>query len=637
MESLSLQAQADMTRREAEQGSLSGFRWYHQRGDKFREASELYALAGLMEQAHEASWDAQLWYTATAALGMYDKDERYFRPLATLVAASDETAQPETAGQEQRVMHVGDPNDIADDARSYYDRRLDEPNLPALIKARYADFLFDQGYKEQKAPRSRFEYARHAVAAYLQAAQDVFDDPDFTLEASIYLLRAAFIARSMNSVNDLMPRVRVVVVASLNTLREEQRYRYTIELTRALLTLGSAVEPADIQLAEEALGEGAVTERKAGRYFAERAFLAALEQLYDFANDAAGRDRVREATAAAYESEAAVRADSSHLAAAGLLEDAARVYQSLQMREKRDEILRQIKREYQAGEGEYRRIEVQGELPSAEIDELYNTLLAPLPIDDALRVLGAHPAFQPRYQQAVELAQTVLDTSPLLGVIPPRIIRDDSPTRRVHDREELFQSLVLRQFVHIINVTGIVVGVLMERLERDKGLHADVLSAYFEAWSLMDAQHIPFLRCGFERYYAGDYISALHILTPQIEGMLRSLLWQGGLTVTGLNRDSTGIDADTLSGLLRREDVQELLTEDLWRYLDTTLSSSQGLNLRNDIAHGLIKPAQIQKVTCVIVIHLLLSLTRFYAGPPDDDATIEPDTTEESGNGTITP
>jgi hypothetical protein len=200
----------------------------------------------------------------------------------------------------------------------------------------------------------------------------------------------------------------------------------------------------------------------------------------------------------------------------------------------------------------------------------------------------------------------------------------------------LFQVLVSRQFVHLINVTGIVIGVLLERLEREKGLNAEALSSYFETWPLMDAQHMPFLRCGFERYYAGDYISALHILTPQLEGVLRSLLWQGGLTVTGLNRDSTGIDADTLSGLLRREDVRALLTEDLWHYLDTTLSSPQGLNLRNDIAHGLIKPAQVKKVTCVIVIHLLLDLTRFYAGPPDEDNT-NTEETEEDNDVTSTP
>jgi hypothetical protein len=41
------------------------------------------------------------------------------------------------------------------------------------------------------------------------------------------------------------------------------------------------------------------------------------------------------------------------------------------------------------------------------------------------------------------------------------------------------------------------------------------------------------------------------------------------------------------------------------------LSAQDGLNLRNDIAHGIVKQAQATKIACVIVIHLLLCLTRF--------------------------
>ena len=41
-----------------------------------------------------------------------------------------------------------------------------------------------------------------------------------------------------------------------------------------------------------------------------------------------------------------------------------------------------------------------------------------------------------------------------------------------------------------------------------------------------------------------------------------------------------------------REDVRQALGGELWRYLDVALTSQTGLNLRNDVAHGLITPAQ---------------------------------------------
>jgi hypothetical protein len=214
---------------------------------------------------------------------------------------------------------------------------------------------------------------------------------------------------------------------------------------------------------------------------------------------------------------------------------------------------------------------------------------------------------------AEEKAQQATQIAPLAAMAARTIIRDDSPTRRIQDATERHRGIVQRQFLFIVNLTGIVIGILLERLEREKGLNAQPFGDYFERWQLMDPRHVPFLRRGFERYYADDYISALHILTPQVEGVLRSLLWQQGLVVTGLTRDAKGIDADTLSGLLRRQDVKDVLGpgDDLWRYLDTVLSAQDGLNLRNDIAHGLVKQAQATKVACVIVIHLLLCLTRF--------------------------
>jgi Domain of unknown function (DUF4209) len=618
------QEQAEVARREAEQGSLRDFRYPHQRAEAFGKAAMLFEQAGLANQAKECSWDAQLWWTGTASLGTLRKGEQYFRPIDVLPASDDD----QTAGggsEPSRVLVAGSPHAISDEAKAYFDRQLNTP-CPPLIQARYADFLFDQKYTA--GMHRPIDYATLAVNAYIDAARSALPEADLTIDAAIFLLRAAFVAASVQQ-DTLIDAVRIAVVDGLGQLRDEGRFRFTIELTRALLTLGRKVPRQDLELAADILQKGARIEHEAGRYYAERPFLGALVDTRKALKDTVGAREAERMIAESYEADANARGVASHLAAAAHLEDAIEIYQRLRMPRKTDELLRRIREQYQAAENDFGQIEVRGAIPRAEVDRLYDVRLAPLSLDEALHALGAEPSLQPSYRLAEEKAQQAAQIAPLASMAARTIIRDDSPTRRVQDATERYRAIVQRQFLFIVNLTGIVIGILLERLEREKGLNAQSLGDYFERWPLMDPRHVPFLRRGFERYYADDYISASHILTPQVEGVLRSLLWQQGLVVTGLTRDAKGIDADTLSGLLRRQDVKDALGpgDDLWRYLDTVLSAQDGLNLRNDIAHGLVKQAQATKVACVLVIHLLLCLTRFQsvAWLGDDDVPPEGD------------
>jgi len=606
--SVSLLTEAENVRREAQIGSLREFRYPHNRSEAFGRAAALFEQAGAATEAQECSWDAQLWCIGTARLSTLKRGEEYFRPISVFEAADDKQgAADDSASTTTGLEAAGDPKAIGDDAKAYFDCKLNEPH-PALLRSRYADFLYDQKYTG--GARKRVDYAELAVDAYIEAADDILPEPDLTIDAAIFLLRAAFIAQSMKQLS-LVDTARTAIVEGIRGLADGGRLRYTIELARALLFLGSNVSRADLELAAQTLERGARIEHDAGRYYAERSFLSSLDAVYQALDDSAARREAQRRVAASHEADADARSVASHLAAAAHLEDAIVVYQRLQMQGKVDELLRRIREQYQAGQEEFGQVEVRGAIPSAEVERLYDVRLMPLSLDDALTALGALDAFQPSYAAARERAQVIAEYAPLNALLARTIIRDDSPTRHIQSAEERLEAQIQRQFVFHINLTGIVIGLMLQRLGQDKGLDARSLGDYFERWPLMDPRHVPFLRRGIERYYVGDYISALHVLTSQVEGMLRSMLWQGGLAVTGLTRDAAGIDADTLSGLLRRKDVRAMLGQGLWRYLDTALSTQDGLNLRNDVAHGLIKPAQVTKVSVVIVIHLLLCLTRF--------------------------
>lgn len=92
---------------------------------------------------------------------------------------------------------------------------------------------------------------------------------------------------------------------------------------------------------------------------------------------------------------------------------------------------------------------------------------------------------------------------------------------------------------------------------------------------------------GFARLFQGDYVSAAHILIPQLENSLRHMLVMA-------NADPTKIESDLLQGdralgaLLdvNRADLEAMWGPDVVHQIDILFNFRPGPSLRNEIAHG---------------------------------------------------
>ena len=89
---------------------------------------------------------------------------------------------------------------------------------------------------------------------------------------------------------------------------------------------------------------------------------------------------------------------------------------------------------------------------------------------------------------------------------------------------------------------------------------------------------------GFEQ----DFIISIHLLIPQLEHFVRSIMKQHGLKTTTL--DSRGIETENgLSTLLDNSEIDKYLGADFTFELRALLAHSIGPNLRNEVAHGLLE------------------------------------------------
>lgn len=87
--------------------------------------------------------------------------------------------------------------------------------------------------------------------------------------------------------------------------------------------------------------------------------------------------------------------------------------------------------------------------------------------------------------------------------------------------------------------------------------------------------------------FAGDYSAAAHLLIPQIEHMIRMKLLEAGVNTAVLESD--GVENEkSLSTLLDYPEIDTIFEKPFVFELKALLGSAPNMNLRNNVAHGLI-------------------------------------------------
>ena len=119
---------------------------------------------------------------------------------------------------------------------------------------------------------------------------------------------------------------------------------------------------------------------------------------------------------------------------------------------------------------------------------------------------------------------------------------------------------------------------------------------------------------GFTNFFLGDYISASHILIPQLENSLRYILKQHGQDTSKIKQDATQ-ERIILSTILKNEKLEEILTPSIVYEIDNLFNHRFGPSLRHQFAHGLVSSSAcfspdviyacwfILRLACLPLIH----------------------------------
>ncbi len=141
------------------------------------------------------------------------------------------------------------------------------------------------------------------------------------------------------------------------------------------------------------------------------------------------------------------------------------------------------------------------------------------------------------------------------------------------------------------------------------GMSTETIMQYIDGSPLFTEDRVSLVRKGIVAHFNGDFVQSIHVLIPQIERVLVRLTFDLGGTSVKSHRSGRAVtQAKSLNDALNDEAVIKFLGPDLRMYLVATLSHPKGINIRNNVCHGLWTENAFSKCVSERVLHVLLSL-----------------------------
>lgn len=510
------------------------------------------------------------------------------------------------------VYHSPNLDDVGVEVLAHWAARAKTAQHSVLV-ARYADLVWDVSPWVTKAKRSReaFECSRLAIDRYIAASK--IDDGTVWHETSDNLARALNLAAAVDDPTRIAEAVRANIDFVERTA-DDARIRAYCFLFDNLFPQGRAPqlapeqERAVIDALETKLAK-MTTPGSAWEVdpFEPRDVGMRLASYYERKGLSEDRSRVIRAVGGAFERRAKI---GNPLVGVMDLKQAREFYALAGLRSDAERVQLEAQRLGPEAEKHLVPTTVYHEIPKEDVESFLNAITKD-GLEHALqRLVVLH---LPEQGEVARTAEDIAKDHPMYELFVAASVQ----MAHGHIEADIGDSagdpdgLMVHRTAQALQLQAPWISWVFERLVRD-GLTPSHVLAFVEKCPLFRADRLKLVRQGVEAHFVGDYVQAIHVLIPQIEHGIVSLAPLSGKPSNKPHRTGRGVmQFKSLDDMLARNawPIAEVVGENLRMYFRSALAHPKGLNIRNDVCHGLWAAANFTRTVSERVLHVLLSLS----------------------------
>lgn len=294
----------------------------------------------------------------------------------------------------------------------------------------------------------------------------------------------------------------------------------------------------------------------------------------------------------------------------GNLEQIAATYATFDLQVERIRLLKEIEEAGNNALGEMTPRQFTFEYPKEALEQL-NTYLTTGPQDEQYEKFIMY--FTPKRDEESRELKKLSERYPFVYMMSTQIMDSQGrPASVIGSIDNDFEGQLILHISKGIKIKSVPLRSAIRALQESGTLAVQYLMSRAERCPIIDNSRLEIIRQSLIMYEKGEYITMCHLLIPQIEDTFRKLVDLSGKAVIRpiANRDKkTGYTQRILDDILRDDVVTGTFGDDMAFYFRILMTDQRGLNIRNNMCHGLVDPSFFNYFVADRLLHLFCCVT----------------------------
>lgn len=504
-----------------------------------------------------------------------------------------------------------DIDDFTAEQFEYYDVQLDEQRN-IFLKQKYADFMYEYDVKSKKNKKELSEITLNCLL--IISNEDELDKSGAFINYIDAMARMTQISMKFKNKKYLEQVIRKILRFLTLALKNNWSMNYVYEISNLFLIIEkkNLIEINDTQkkCLLDILYEFKKNAINIGDFDSDRVL---TKIIHDFIKRSPDRDAtlLRDLLLQighSYKREAFT--SISDVNKAYLLDKAVKHYSDYGFTEEIGSTKVEIKHAYKEEEKNLKSLQVELEIPN-EIIEQELEPFKDLNIQDSLIKIREDQILKiiPVKEKVKIQLEAIKKEFPLQFMFTTLVLSNGNKIFEDSSEEAVTKMKFNQLYMHsLFGKLNLLLIPLIEKLKSEKGLNWNQLFEEIIQSGIIDENKHVFLKLGISKHFEEDYISAIHILVPQFEDVVRNIFNNLKYPTTSIKKGST-MNEMTFNVFLAQPSVKEKLGVDLHKLIQLTMVEDTGLNLRNKVAHGFINIEECNQTNSTLVLFLYLLLS----------------------------